>query len=158
MSGRVQDHRSPSPSHSDAVTSPNTAFHSSRCRSVGRVDEHRSTFPDDPHRGAVACSAFDGRQPTLEEALAEAETRVARLRQELESNPAANRTRQQAVRQRAAEERPVFAWAKTGGSPQGLLHGQGQYPAGLVVHFESVARVDDLVSDTGQCVDHRENC
>jgi transposase len=45
------------------------------------------------------------RQPTLEEALAEAEQQVAKLRQELETDPAAPKTRQQAARQRAAEER-----------------------------------------------------
>jgi hypothetical protein len=41
----------------------------------------------------------------LEEALAAAEEQVALLRQELEANPAAHKTRQQAARHRAAEER-----------------------------------------------------
>jgi transposase len=54
---------------------------------------------------ASAGAASFRRQPTLEEALAEAENQVARLRAELEANPAASTTRQQAARQRAAEER-----------------------------------------------------
>jgi transposase len=54
---------------------------------------------------ASAGAASFRRQPTLEEALAQAEEQVARLRQELEADPAASKTRQQAARQRAAEER-----------------------------------------------------
>ena len=54
---------------------------------------------------ASAGAASFRRQPTLEEALAEAEQQVAKLRQELETDPAAPKTRQQAARQRAAEER-----------------------------------------------------
>jgi len=54
---------------------------------------------------ASAGAASFRRQPTLEEALAEAEEQVARLRKELEANPAADKTRQQAARKRAAEER-----------------------------------------------------
>ena len=54
---------------------------------------------------ASAGAASFRRQPTLEEALAEAEEQVAQLRQELEADPAASKTRQQAARQRAAEER-----------------------------------------------------
>jgi transposase len=54
---------------------------------------------------ASAGAASFRRQPTLEEALVEAENQLARLREELEANPAANKTRQQAARQRAAEER-----------------------------------------------------
>jgi transposase len=54
---------------------------------------------------ASAGAASFRRQPTLEEALAEAEEQVALLRQELEANPAAHKTRQQAARNRAAEER-----------------------------------------------------
>jgi transposase len=54
---------------------------------------------------ASAGAASFRRQPTLEEALQEAEQQVARLRAELESDPAASRTRQQAARKRAAEER-----------------------------------------------------
>jgi transposase len=54
---------------------------------------------------ASAGAASFRRQPTLEEALAEAEQQVAKLRQELESDPAAHKTRQQAARTRAAEER-----------------------------------------------------
>lgn len=54
---------------------------------------------------ASAGAASFRRQPTLEEALAEAEEQVARLRKELEGDPAASKTRQQAARQRAAKER-----------------------------------------------------
>jgi transposase len=54
---------------------------------------------------ASAGAASFRRQPTLEEALAEAEKQVTQLRQELEANPATNKTRQQAARKRAAEER-----------------------------------------------------
>ena len=54
---------------------------------------------------ASAGAASFRRQPTLEEALVEAENQVTRLREELEANPAASTTRQQAARQRAAEER-----------------------------------------------------
>jgi transposase len=54
---------------------------------------------------ASAGAASFRRQPTLEEALAEAEEEVARLRQEVEADPAANKTRQEAARKRAAEER-----------------------------------------------------
>jgi len=54
---------------------------------------------------ASAGAASFRRQPTLEEALAEAESQVAKLRKELEANPAADKTRQQAARKRAAEER-----------------------------------------------------
>jgi len=54
---------------------------------------------------ASAGAASFRRQPTLQEALLEAERQVAKLRQELEAQPAASKTRQQAARQRAAEER-----------------------------------------------------
>lgn len=54
---------------------------------------------------ASAGAASFRRQPTLEEALAEAEQQVAKLRQELETDPAAQKTRQEAARMRAAEER-----------------------------------------------------
>jgi hypothetical protein len=54
---------------------------------------------------ASAGAASFRRQPTLEEALAEAEEQVTRLRKELEADPAASKTRQQAARKRAAEER-----------------------------------------------------
>jgi transposase len=54
---------------------------------------------------ASAGAASFRRQPTLEEALAEAEQQVAKLRQELEVDPAAQKTRQQAAQKRAAEER-----------------------------------------------------
>jgi transposase len=55
-------------------------------------------------RASAGSSSFH-RQPTLAEALAEAEEQVAKLRQELEANPAAAKTRQQAAQMRAAEER-----------------------------------------------------
>lgn len=54
---------------------------------------------------ASAGAASFRRQATLQEALAAAEEQVAKLRQELETDPAASKTRQQAARQRAAEER-----------------------------------------------------
>jgi len=54
---------------------------------------------------ASAGAASFRRQPTLEEALAQAEAQVAALKTELESDPAGSKTRQQAARQRAAEER-----------------------------------------------------
>jgi transposase len=54
---------------------------------------------------ASAGAASFRRQPTLEAALAEAEEQVARLRKELEADPGAQKTRQQAARERAAEER-----------------------------------------------------
>jgi transposase len=56
---------------------------------------------------ASAGAASFRRQPTLEEALAEAEQQVTKLRQELEADPAAQKTRQQTARKRAAEERAV---------------------------------------------------
>jgi transposase len=55
-------------------------------------------------RASAGTSSFR-REPTLQEALAEAEKQVAQLRQELEADPAAQKTRQQAARQRAAEDR-----------------------------------------------------
>jgi transposase len=54
---------------------------------------------------ASAGAASFRRQPTLEEALAEAEQQVAKLRAELDADPAAPKTRQQAARMRAAKER-----------------------------------------------------
>lgn len=54
---------------------------------------------------ASAGAASFRRQPTLEETLAEAEQQVAKLREELEADPAAQKTRQQAAQKRAAEER-----------------------------------------------------
>jgi transposase len=54
---------------------------------------------------ASAGAASFRRQPTLEEALAAAEEQLARLKQELEADPAASKTRRQAARQRAAKER-----------------------------------------------------
>ncbi len=54
---------------------------------------------------ASAGAASFRRQPTLEEALAEAESQVAQLRKELEADPAASKTRQQAARKRAAQQR-----------------------------------------------------
>ncbi|MGA9210550.1 MAG: IS1182 family transposase [Terriglobales bacterium] len=54
---------------------------------------------------ASAGAASFRRQPTLEEALAEAEEQLRQLKQELEADPAASKSRSQAARQRAAEER-----------------------------------------------------
>lgn len=54
---------------------------------------------------ASAGAASFRRQPTLEQALREAEEQIAQLKRELETDPAASKTRQQAARQRAAEER-----------------------------------------------------
>jgi transposase len=54
---------------------------------------------------ASAGAASFRRQPTLEEALAEAEEQLQRLKQELDADPAASTTRQKAARQRVAEER-----------------------------------------------------
>ena len=54
---------------------------------------------------ASAGAASFRRKPTLEAALAEAEAQVAALRAELESDPGAGKTRQQAARERAAQER-----------------------------------------------------
>jgi transposase len=54
---------------------------------------------------ASAGAASFRRQPTLEEALAAAEEQLRQLKEELEADPAASKTRGQAARQRAAEER-----------------------------------------------------
>lgn len=54
---------------------------------------------------ASAGAASFRRQPTLEEALVEAEEQLRQLKQELDADPAASKTRQQAARLRAAEER-----------------------------------------------------
>jgi transposase len=54
---------------------------------------------------ASAGAASFRRQPTLEEALAQAEEQIAKLREEAEADPAGSKTRSQAARQRAAEER-----------------------------------------------------
>lgn len=54
---------------------------------------------------ASAGAASFRRQPTLEEALAEAEAQLRQLKQELDTDPAASTSRQQAARRRAAEER-----------------------------------------------------
>jgi transposase len=67
---------------------------------------------------ASAGAASFRRQPTLEEALAEAEQQVAKLRQELEVDPAAPKTRQQAARLRAAEERAERIRAALGQLPK----------------------------------------
>ncbi len=67
---------------------------------------------------ASAGAASFRRQPTLEEALAEAEQQVAKLRQELEADPAAPKTRQQAARLRAAEEQAERIRAALGQLPK----------------------------------------
>jgi transposase len=54
---------------------------------------------------ASAGAASFRRQPTLEEALAEAEEQLRQLKQELDADPGASKSRAQAARQRAAEER-----------------------------------------------------
>ena len=54
---------------------------------------------------ASAGAASFRRQPSLEEALAEAEEQLAQLKYELEADPGASKSRQQAARQRAAVER-----------------------------------------------------
>jgi len=54
---------------------------------------------------ASAGAASFRRQPTLEAALAEAEEQIKKLREELEADPSACKSRQQSARQRAAEER-----------------------------------------------------
>lgn len=54
---------------------------------------------------ASAGAASFRRQPTLEEALAEAEEQLRQLKEEVEADPGAGTMRQQAARQRAAEER-----------------------------------------------------
>jgi transposase len=55
-------------------------------------------------RAAAGAASFR-REPRLEELLADAEAQVAQLKQELETDPAASKTREKAARQRAAEER-----------------------------------------------------
>jgi transposase len=54
---------------------------------------------------ASAGAASFRRQPTLEEALAQAEGQLRQLKQELDADPAASKSRSQAARQRSAEER-----------------------------------------------------
>jgi transposase len=54
---------------------------------------------------ASAGAASFRRQPTLEEALAQAEEQLRQLKEELEADPAASKSRSQAARQRAEEER-----------------------------------------------------
>jgi transposase len=54
---------------------------------------------------ASAGAASFRRQATLEQALVDAQEQVTRLKQEVEADPAAGKTRQQTARQRAAEER-----------------------------------------------------
>ena len=54
---------------------------------------------------ASAGAASFRRQPTLEEALAQAEEQLRQLKQELDADPSASKNRSQAARQRAAEER-----------------------------------------------------
>jgi transposase len=55
-------------------------------------------------RASAGAASFH-RQPTLEEALAEAEEQLRQLKRELEADPAASKTRSEAARERAAEER-----------------------------------------------------
>jgi transposase len=67
---------------------------------------------------ASAGAASFRRQPTLEEALQEAEVQVRTLRAEVESDPAATTKRQQAARQRAATERTERIQAALAQLPQ----------------------------------------
>lgn len=67
---------------------------------------------------ASAGAASFRREPTLEELLANAEAQVAQLKQELESDPAASKTREKAARQRAAEERAARIRAALEAVPQ----------------------------------------
>lgn len=55
-------------------------------------------------RASAGASSFR-RKPTLEEALAEAEEQLRQLKKELDADPGASKSRSQAARQRAAEER-----------------------------------------------------
>jgi len=55
-------------------------------------------------RASAGAASFH-RQPTLEEALTAAEEQLRQLKQELDADPAASKTRGQAARQRAAEQR-----------------------------------------------------
>jgi hypothetical protein len=54
---------------------------------------------------ASAGAASFRREPTLEELLTDADAQVAQLKQELDTDPSASKTREKAARQRAAEER-----------------------------------------------------
>lgn len=67
---------------------------------------------------ASAGAASFRRQATLEEALAQAEEQVELLRQELENDPSASKSRQQAARQRAAAERAERVRAALGQLPK----------------------------------------
>jgi transposase len=67
---------------------------------------------------ASAGAASFSRQPTLEEALKEAELQVQTLRAEVESDPTATTKRQQAARQRAAAERTERIQAALAQLPQ----------------------------------------
>jgi transposase len=67
---------------------------------------------------ASAGAASFRRQPTLEEALAEAEEQLRQLQHELDADPAGSKTRGQAARQRAAEERAARIRAALGQLPE----------------------------------------
>jgi transposase len=73
-------------------------------RAEGLVSLNRVAQDGVKVRASAGAASFR-RQPTLEEAMAEAEEQLAALRKELEADPAAAKTRQQAARKRAAEER-----------------------------------------------------
>ncbi len=70
----------------------------------GLVDLQRVAQDGIRVRASAGAASFR-RKPTLEEALAEAQTQVQTLRQELEDDPTASNRRQQQARRRAAEER-----------------------------------------------------
>jgi transposase len=68
-------------------------------------------------RASAGAASFH-RQPSLQEALAATEEQVAQLKKELEVDPAASRTRQQAAQQRAAEDRAARIRAALDQLPQ----------------------------------------
>src|SRR5512140_355101 len=68
-------------------------------------------------RASAGAASFH-RKPSLQEALAAAEEQVAQLKKELEADPAASKTRQQAAQQRAAEDRAARVRAALDQLPQ----------------------------------------
>ena len=73
-------------------------------REQGLVDLNRVAQDGTRVRASAGAASFR-RQPTLAECLAEAEDRVARLREEMDDDPSAGSRRQAAARERAARER-----------------------------------------------------
>ena len=70
----------------------------------GLVDIERVAQDGMRVRASAGAASFR-REPTLEQCLAEAETQVRKLREELENDPAAGNARQKAARERATRER-----------------------------------------------------